>query len=55
MRENKSNGNLAGWLCILLIVGLVYVGISQVVYRFRHPEQTSTQLFLNTFEALQWK
>jgi len=34
---------------------LIYVGVACIVYRFGHPEQTETELFLNIPEALQWK
>ncbi len=34
---------------------ILYVGLACAVYRFRHPEQTETQLFLNILDALLWR
>lgn len=38
-----------GILCVL------YLALSIMAYRFRHPDQTETQLFFNIGNALQWK
>lgn len=36
----------------LFIAVLIYVSIAEIIYRFRHPEQTETELLLNFFKAL---
>lgn len=37
------------------IVALVYLMVSVLAYRFRHPELTETQLLLATGKALRWE
>ena len=39
----------------LLIVVFLYVTVAFITYRFRHPDMTETQLFLNIFEALMFR
>lgn len=36
---------------ILIIIGF-YLAIASMVYRFKHPEMTETQLFLNIPKAI---
>ena len=38
-----------------IFVIVLYLILSMFVYRFKHPEQTETQLFLNIPKALLWK
>jgi hypothetical protein len=46
------------WGSVIYIGGtlaILYVSLACIVYRFRHPEQTETQLFLNILDALLWR
>jgi hypothetical protein len=48
MRKEIMKKNLI--ICVSLIfLGIVF--IPQQIYRFKHPEMTETQLFLNFFKA----
>jgi hypothetical protein len=38
---------------LLIIIFIAIIAFFQIKYRFTHPEQTETQLFLNFFEAFQ--
>jgi hypothetical protein len=38
---------------VFILIGWLVFG--HLVYQFRHPEQTSTQRFLNTIDALMFK
>jgi hypothetical protein len=40
---------------VLVIAAVFYWQVTSIVYRFRHPKQTETQLFLNTPKALIWR
>lgn len=34
---------------------ILYFTVSLIAYRFRHPKQTETELFINIPQALQWR
>lgn len=34
---------------------LIYFAVAYIVYAFRHPEQTQTQLFFNIPDAMLWR
>jgi membrane-anchored glycerophosphoryl diester phosphodiesterase (GDPDase) len=40
---------------LVVVVILIYLSMAFIVYRFRHPEQTETELILNIFDALTFK
>ena len=40
------------WGAVALVA---YVAFSWIAYRFRHPDQSGTELFLNFVEAVTWK
>jgi hypothetical protein len=39
----------------ILLILVIYTGISMLAYSFRHPEKTQTQVFKCVFKALTWK
>lgn len=39
-------------LRILFVLFVFYLGITSTIYRFKNPEMTETELFLNLFNAL---
>jgi hypothetical protein len=56
MTEKKLNAKAkVTWFQKIMIVICLYFMITQVVYRFRHPEQTETELFKNIPKSLLWK
>lgn len=38
-----------------LLFGSLYLAAASMAYRFSHPEQTETELFLNLLEAFLWR
>ena len=40
---------------VFLMATILYIMAAEGRYRFAHPEQTETQLFLNTGKWLRWK
>ena len=40
------------WAGVALVA---YVAIACIAYRFRHPDQSETELFLNIPEAIAWR
>lgn len=42
-------------LTTIIIVICLYVAVSGLVYRFRHPEMTETQLALHIGDWLTWR
>lgn len=49
--KSKKDKVFAWGLCAIVL----YVFISSFAYRFRHPEKTETELFLNLYEAVFWE
>ncbi len=41
------------WYAVVIL--LLYLAVSTMAYRFRHPEQTETQLFLHILDAICWQ
>ena len=41
------------YVIALTLVG--YVSVAWAAYRFVHPDQTETQMFLNFWEAMTWR
>ena len=39
----------------ILVIAAIYVGVSCVAHRFRHPELTAIQALLNVGDALLWR
>jgi len=50
---NSEKRNRAALLCI--VIASAYLFTAFAVYRFRHPEMTETQLFLDTPKALTFR
>lgn len=40
---------------IAIVAFMLYAGVCSTAYRFRHPEQTETQVLLNMPDALRWQ
>lgn len=45
----------SSWWLYAVAALTTYIAVSWTVYRFRHPEQTETQLFLNFADAMLWR
>lgn len=42
------------WWWVLLVVP-IYIIVASLVYRFRHPDMTETELLMHTFDAWCWR
>ena len=42
-------------LVLAVLSCMAYVGVSSVVYRFRHPEMTETETIMNMGAVLRWE
>jgi hypothetical protein len=49
--EQMQFGKAGYWIAVIFAV---YVMVSVIAYRFRHPEMTETQLLVNVRDALLW-
>lgn len=52
-----TNKTKIKWLIIKLVITLIIasaIAIPTVIYRFKHPEKTETQIMLHTFKTIQW-
>lgn len=54
MNEHTKN-LIIGGIKGMGILFLIYMAISVTAYRFRHPDRTETQLFLEIPDALMWR
>lgn len=43
------------WLAIAIQLFILYFLVSIIAYRLSHSDQTETQLFFSTFDALIWR
>ena len=48
MLNEEPDQRARKWLFLLI---LLLLSIPQLIYRFKHPDQTETQLFFNFFNA----
>jgi hypothetical protein len=39
----------------IVLVIIFYIVIASLAYRFRHPDQTETELFINFPDAMIWR
>lgn len=55
MISNSRQTSRSGCLPILLVALVIYLMAAEIVFQFRHPWMTSTERFLHTPDALQFK
>jgi hypothetical protein len=51
-RRKKIDDSAARGVVLVIIF---YIVIASLVYRFRHPDQTGTELFINFPDAMMWR
>lgn len=49
------NDEALEWVAKIVVVLFFYAAVSGMVYRFKHPGKTETQLFLECHKALLWQ
>lgn len=52
--ESKAHRYRRWWSLFIAVVAL-YILVASGCYRFSHPEQSETELFLNLLDAFLWR